>query len=73
MLTTDFFFQVSIGLSLIILGVLWIREDKKLDLDSHSRALGCEAIVLIILLGILILFGYAKIDDIINQFIDRLQ
>lgn len=71
---------VLLGIAIIVLGYLLLIPLRVLLLknndwnkDSYQNASSIEVSVLTILLGILILFGYAKIEDIINQFIDKFQ
>ncbi len=63
---------VLLGIAIIVLGVLLLKNNDW-SKDSYQNASSIEVSVLTIFLGILILFGYAKVEDIINQFIDKFQ
>ncbi len=61
--------EVLLGIAIITLGLLLLKNNSSTHM--YAKSLNRSSSILIILLGILILFGYAKVADIINQFIDK--
>lgn len=58
--------QIVIGVLLVGLGIILLKNNG--SKHTYNNMLNISGSILIILLGLLILLGYANIDDIINQF-----